>query len=58
VPILNLTTIPTPKIEVGDKIRIASLDAFDIVNGDYWVVSKNYQYSSSPSQSMVLRKVV
>jgi hypothetical protein len=58
VPILNITTIPTPKIQVGDRIRITELDAFDIINGDYWVMSKSYSYSSSPTQSMVLRKVV
>ena len=58
VPILNITTIPTPKIQVGDRIRITELDAFDIINGDYWVMSKNYNYSSNPTQSMVLRKVV
>lgn len=58
VPILNISTIPTPKIQVGDRIRISSMDAFDIINGDYWVMSKNYTYSSNPSQTMTLRKVV
>ena len=58
IPILNITTIPTPKIELGDKIRISSMDSFDIINGDYWVVSKQYQYSSSPTQNLMLRKVV
>jgi hypothetical protein len=58
VPIINITTIPTPKVQLGDKIRISSMDAFDIINGDYWVVSKQYQYSASPSQSLTIRKVV
>jgi hypothetical protein len=58
VPILNVATIPTPKIQVGDRIRISKLDSFDIINGDYWVMSKNYSYGTSPNQSMVLRKVV
>jgi hypothetical protein len=58
VPILNINTIPTPKIQLGDKIRISSMDSFDIINGDYWVISKNYQYSLTPGQSMTLRKVV
>lgn len=58
VPVINLNTVPTPKIQVGDKIRISNLDAFDIINGDYWVMSKDYTYSSSPSQTMTLRRVV
>ena len=58
VPILNVTTIPTPRLKVGDRIRITNMDAFDIINGDYWVVSKEYTYSESPSQQMMLRKVV
>lgn len=58
VPILNVTTIPTPRLKVGDRVRITNMDAFDIINGDFWVVSKNYTYSNSPSQSLVLRKVV
>ena len=58
VPILNVTTIPTPRVKVGDRIRITNMDAFDIINGDFWVVGKNYTYSDSPSQNMVLRKVV
>ena len=58
VPILNVETIITPKVQVGDRIKITDLDAFDIINGEYWVVSKNYTFSSSPSQTMMLRKVV
>lgn len=58
VPVINLNTIPTPKIQVGDRIRISSLDAFDIINGEYWVLSKNYQYGETVSQNMVIRKVV
>lgn len=57
-PILNVQTLLTPRVMVGDKITISDLDAFDIIDGDYWVISKSVQYSSSPGQSMVLRKVV
>lgn len=58
VPILNIVCTPNPKIELGDRIRITQLGAFDIINGDYWVVSKNYQYGSGPTESLMLRKVV
>lgn len=58
VPILNLETIITPKLQVGDRIEITNLDAFDIINGEYWVVSRSFNYSSSPSQTLTVRKVV
>lgn len=58
VPVLNLNTLLTPKVMTGDRIKITSLDAFDIINGEYWVTSKRVSYSDSPSQSLMLRKVV
>jgi len=58
VPILNLTTTPMPKAQLGDKIRISTLDVFDIIDGDYWIIGNNYQYGSGPTQSVVLRKVI
>ena len=58
VPIINLSTMLTPKLAVGDRLKITSLDAFDIINGEYWVISKGTSYSSSPSQSISIRKVV
>lgn len=57
VPVLNLQTNPTPTLQLGDRIKISELDAFDIINGEYWVVAKNYNYSEAPSQSLTLRKV-
>jgi hypothetical protein len=57
-PVLEVSTIPTPKLQVGDRIRISELDAFDIINGEYWVVAKSYDYGSSVSQSMTLRKTI
>jgi hypothetical protein len=58
VPVLNITITPTPTIQLGDRIRISSMDSFDIINGDYWVISTEIGYGSQPSQSMVVRKVV
>lgn len=58
VPILEASTVPLPKIQIGDRIKISELDAFDIINGEYWVVSKSYNYGSSVTQSFVLRKTV
>jgi hypothetical protein len=58
VPIITIETMCVPKIQLGDRIRIASLDAFDITNQDYWVISQEFSYSESISQSLTLRKVV
>ena len=58
VPVLNIGTMLTPKVQVGDRIKISSLDSFDIINGEYWVVAKNYTYGDSPSQTMMIRRVV
>ncbi|MGA1762720.1 MAG: LamG-like jellyroll fold domain-containing protein [Gammaproteobacteria bacterium] len=58
VPVINLNTILMPKVAIGDRIKISSMDAFDIINGEYWVVSKSVSYSDSPSQSLTIRKVV
>lgn len=58
VPVINVNTLLTPKAVVGDRVRITELDAFDIINGDYWIVSKSVSYSDSPSQNLMLRKVV
>jgi hypothetical protein len=57
VPVLNLQTIPTPNLKLGDRIKISELDAFDIINGEYWIVGKNYTYSNTPMQSLILRGV-
>lgn len=58
VPVLNLNITPTPRIQLGDRISISSMDSFDIINGEYWVISTEFSYGTSPSQSLVVRKVV
>jgi len=58
VPIINLNILPIPKLQLGDRIRISSLDSFDIINGDYWVISTDFTYDSTVSQSLVIRKVI
>ena len=46
-----------PKIQLGDRIRITSLSALDIVNTDYWVISHNLSIGDNVTQNLVLRKV-
>lgn len=58
VPIMTINTMCVPKIQLGDRIRIVSLEAFDIINQDYWVISQEFSYGESLTQSLTLRKVV
>lgn len=58
VPVLNLNITPTPRIQLGDRVKISSMDSFDIINGEYWVISTDISYGNQPSQSLVIRKVV
>lgn len=58
VPILNLNILTVPKLQLGDRIRISTMDSFDIINGDYWVISSEFSYDKSLSQSIVVRKVI
>jgi hypothetical protein len=45
-------------IQLGDRVKISSMDSFDIINGEYWVISTEISYGNQPSQSVVIRKVV
>jgi len=58
IPLMSMNTVLTPKIQVGDRIRITSLDQFDVVNSDFWVSSINVTMGGSYSQQLELRKVV
>jgi hypothetical protein len=58
VPVLNLNILPIPKLQLGDRIRISTMDSFDIINGDYWLISTDFSYGQTLTQSIVIRKVV
>jgi hypothetical protein len=58
IPILEVNTVLMPTLQVGDRIRITTLDQFDIINSDYWVISISTSVGSGYSQTMTLRKVV
>jgi hypothetical protein len=57
VPVVNIDVTAMPKIQLGDRIRITSLSALDIVNTDYWVISHNLSIGDNVTQNLVLRKV-
>ena len=58
VPIVNVSIMAIPTIQLGDRIKIGTLDAFDIIDGDYWVISTDFAYGSTVTQSLVIRKVM
>lgn len=58
VPILNINAMAMPKLQLGDKIRITSINSLDIINSDYWVVSHSMSVGDSLDHSITLRKVV
>jgi hypothetical protein len=58
IPILSVESILTPKLQVGDRIRLGTIDQLDISNSDYWITSIETSIGSSYNQSMELRKVV
>ena len=58
VPIIELSILPNPRLQLGDRIKISTMESFDIINGEYWVISTDCQFSQTPSQKIVLRKVV
>lgn len=57
VDILNLRTMLTPTLQNGDRVRITAFDALEIVNLEFWVVSKTVNYGPGPEQNLVLRRV-
>lgn len=57
VPILNLSIMSIPTLQLGDRIRIATMDSFDIINGDYWIIQQDFNYAESITHNLVLRKI-
>jgi hypothetical protein len=57
IPILNISSMAIPTLQIGDKITISSLRSLDIVNTDYWVVSHSLNIGETLEHSIVLRKV-
>lgn len=56
VPVLNITSIAIPQIQIGDRIRITELSSLDIVSSDYWVISHNISFGDTLEHQMLLRK--
>lgn len=57
VPVLEISTMGTPHLQLGDRIKINTLDSMSIVAGEYWIMSIDCSYSGSIEQKMSLRRV-
>lgn len=58
IPIMEINASIIPTVQVGDRIKISTLDQFDIINAEYWITSINTFIGTQFSQSLTLRKVV
>jgi hypothetical protein len=58
VPIVNVVCTAIPKIQLGDKIRVSTMNSFDIINADYWVISQSLNVGDTLQHTLTLRKVV
>ena len=58
VPIINISILPVVKLQLGDRIRISTLDSFDIINGDYWIINSDISFGKTLEQKLTIRKVV
>lgn len=60
VPIVNISIMSIPTIQLGDRIKINEFDALGIESPgkDYWVISQEFAYGETISHLLVLRQVV
>lgn len=56
-PVLEIATMGIPHLQLGDRIKIQSLDGISISNDEYWIMSINLSYDGGINQTMTLRKV-
>lgn len=57
VPLINITSMAIPKMQLGDRIRISNITSLGIINTDFWVISHTLSVGSTVTQTMVLRQV-
>jgi hypothetical protein len=56
IPVLSVSSIAIPTIQIGDKITISSLDNFDITDETYWVVSHSLNVGDTLEHQLTLRR--
>lgn len=56
-PILDIDAVSQPRLQLGDRITISSLDQLGISNKDYWVIESKIDYTGGIAQTLTLREV-
>jgi hypothetical protein len=56
-PILDINVISMPRLQLGDRITISSLEQLGISNKDYWVIESKMDYTGGVKQKLTLREV-
>lgn len=57
VPVLNVSTIGIPWLQLGDRVKVTSFDALSIFSKEYWIEEIKISYDGGVKQSMVLKEV-
>jgi hypothetical protein len=58
VPIIELSIIGVPFLQLGDLVNIVSFEELNIENEQYWVIESNTQYNGGVQQTLKLKKYV
>jgi len=56
-PILDVNVISMPRLQLGDRVTISSLEQLGISNRDYWVIESKIEYTGGVKQKLTLREV-
>ena len=56
-PILDINVISMPRLQLGDRVTISSLEQLGISNRDYWVIESKMEYTGGVKQKLTLREV-
>lgn len=57
VPVIELSTLGIPHLQLGDRVRITAFGQLDIVNRDYWIMGISMSYTGGVDQRLILREV-
>jgi hypothetical protein len=58
VPIIELSIIGVPFLQLGDLVNIVSFEELNIENEKYWVIESNTQYNGGVQQTLKLKRYV
>ncbi len=58
VPIIEVSTISMPKLQLGDRITVSRIEQLGISNKDYWVMESKIDYTGGVAQRLTLREAV